>query len=532
MALYHKHRPQTFENVVGQEHIIQTITNQIMQGRIAHAYLFSGPRGVGKTTTARLLAKAVNCQNRKEQSSEPCDECQSCKEIIESRSIDVIEIDAASYTGVDNVRDNIIDNAQFRPTRSKFKVFIIDEVHMLSTAAFNALLKILEEPPEYIIFILATTELHKIPDTVISRCQRFGFKKVGYDEMKKYLEKVAKEEGIRVDKEVFDKIINKSDSCVRDAVSLLDQAMATGEKHITTEIVSVILPSSNVDETIRFISFLVNKNAAEAIKQINKLADEGASLKQFINDTVELLRIMMITKANLKTESLGIDLSHEAAKELLKLNKDISSEAIITLIDLLLKRRTEIQNSPIPQLPLELAVIEWCGDNSRPDKNDDNHQQSTQITETKPKEQINKTIETEQKIIIKAEEKPLIAEVKEEKAESQAKSDLNLADVQNKWDEFIKKIEKKSASLTFILKSASLHGVSGNIVCISVGFSLHKEKIMGKVCQKDIENILSEVINQRVRIDVIVTEQQETEEKIIDTELQDLTAAFGGEIVS
>lgn len=531
MALYHKHRPQTFQNVVGQDHIIKTVTNQIAQDRIAHAYLFSGPRGVGKTTTARLLAKAINCLNRKDKSSEPCDECASCKEISEARAIDVIEIDAASYTGVDNVRENIIDNAQFRPTKSKFKVFIIDEVHMLSTSAFNALLKILEEPPEYIIFILATTELRKIPDTVISRCQRFDFKKVAYEEMKKYLEKVAKEEKIKVDKEVIDKIINKSDSCVRDAVSLLDQVMATGEKHITAEIASVVLPSSNVDETISFISFLINKDAAEAIKQVNKMTDEGVSLTQFINDTVELLRIMMITKVNFKTESLGLDLSNDAEKTLLKLNKNISSAEIIMLIDLLLKRRLEIKNTPIPQLPLELAIIEWCEKNSSPkdNNNDDDNNKGAPAEEKKSYEPPPVIQEKEVKEI------KTIIETKEESAP--ANSTLTIKDIENKWGEFISKIEKKSTSLAFILKSASLGNISDNKLCFTVAFSLHKEKILDKVCKREIESVLSEIMNERIKIDATVTEKKsfdsaQDEEKEVDTELQDLTAAFGGEIVN
>jgi DNA polymerase-3 subunit gamma/tau len=404
---------------------------------------------------------------------------------------------------------------------------------MLSTSAFNALLKILEEPPEYIIFILATTELRKIPDTVISRCQRFDFKKVAYEEMKKYLEKVAKEEKIKVDKEVIDKIINKSDSCVRDAVSLLDQVMATGEKHITAEIASVVLPSSNVDETINFISFLINKEAAEAIKQVNKMTDEGVSLNQFINDTVELLRIMMITKVNFKTESLGLDLSNDAEKTLLKLNKNISSAEIIILIDLLLKRRLEIKNTPIPQLPLELAIIEWCESEQSEQIKPVHHAslqgvaggQSKQITQTKQEVQVEKKEEIKEEIkinpIIETEEKPI-----------SANNTLTIKDIENKWGEFISKIEKKSTSLAFILKSASLGSISDNKLCFTVSFALHKEKILDKVCKRDIESVLSEVMNERIRIDAVVTEKKEIEEKEIDTELQDLTAAFGGEIVN
>jgi DNA polymerase-3 subunit gamma/tau len=206
MALYHKHRPQTFSSIWGQEHIIQTITNQIKNNKLAHAYLFSGPRGVGKTTTARLLAKAANCRNRKNGEFEPCDTCDSCQEITSSRSIDVMEMDAASHTGVDNVREQIIENAQTQPTKSKYKIFIIDEAHMLSTSAFNALLKTLEEPPDFVIFILATTELNKVPETIISRCQRFDFKRLPAETIKKQIKKIAKTEGVEIDPAVIDRI--------------------------------------------------------------------------------------------------------------------------------------------------------------------------------------------------------------------------------------------------------------------------------------------------------------------------------------
>ncbi|MFH2018535.1 MAG: DNA polymerase III subunit gamma/tau [bacterium] len=293
-TLYRKYRPQTFENVIGQTHIIQTITNEISMGRVAQAYLFSGSRGVGKTTTARLLAKAMNCQNRKDGKFEPCEECLSCKEITGGRSIDVIEIDAASQTGVDNVRENIIENAQFKPTASKFKIFIIDEVHMLSNSSFNALLKTLEEPPAHAIFILATTELHKLPDTVISRCQRFNFKKIKFDDMLKRLEELAKSEGVKIDKDVLKRIINKSDGCLRDAESLLGQIFSLNIKKITTEDAQMILPTADAETVLNYVECLIQKNAGDAIRTVNHLGESGASLDQFAHDLFEILRLMII----------------------------------------------------------------------------------------------------------------------------------------------------------------------------------------------------------------------------------------------
>ena len=360
MALYHKHRPQKFSDIVGQEHIVKTIENQVNLNKVAHAYLFSGPRGVGKTTTARLLAKAINCTNKKEKTSEPCNTCESCEEIAKSRAIDVIEIDAASHTGVDNVRENIIENAQFKPTKSKYKVFIIDEVHMLSTSAFNALLKTLEEPPAHVIFVLATTELHKLPETIISRCQRFNYQKVNYSDLKNYLQKISKLEKVKIEDSVLDRIINKSDGCVRDSISLLDQIMATGEKEITAEVASLVLPTSNVEETLEFTKNLIENDPKSGLKLINSLADSGINLLQFANDTIELLRIMMITKADMKATGAGIDLNDKVKTELENLNKKIDYNKLVKLIDLVMKRRLEIKTSPLPQLPLEMVLIEFC----------------------------------------------------------------------------------------------------------------------------------------------------------------------------
>ena len=357
-TIYRKYRPQTFADVIGQGHITQTIENELKLGRTAHAYLFSGPRGVGKTTTARLLAKALNCENRTDKKSEPCEKCSSCTEITNGRNIDVIEIDAASHTGVDNVRENIIDNAKFKPTKSKYKIFIIDEVHMLSTSAFNALLKTLEEPPTHVVFILATTELHKLPATIISRCERFNFQKISFDNMLTRLQSILSQEKVKIETAVLKRIINKSDGCLRDAESLLGQILSLGQKEINEKDVSLILPNSNTDSTLQFIENIIAQETSRSLKLLESLVNDGVNLNQFSIDVLEVLRIMMITQID-PNKNFNLDYSQKEEEKIKKLAKDITAENLITLIEKTLMRKQEIKNSPIPQLPLEMLVIEF-----------------------------------------------------------------------------------------------------------------------------------------------------------------------------
>jgi len=525
MALYRKHRPQTFASIVGQEHIVQTLSNQVATSKVAHAYLFSGPRGVGKTTTARILAKAINCPERKEGTSEPCNQCNLCNEISSSASIDVIEMDAATHTQVANVRENIIENAQFRPTKSKYKVFIIDEVHMLSTSSFNALLKTLEEPPAHVIFILATTEKHKLPDTIISRCQRFDFKKIPYETMKKYLEAVAKAEGIKVEKEVVDRLINKSDGCARDAISLLDQLMATGEKEITSSTASLLLPTANVEETLVFVTALIERDAKTCLTHINQLVSDGVNLPQFAHDVIELLRVMLVSKANSQTRMLGLDLSDKVKKELKSSEFRVQSSELVMLIDLIIKRRAEIKSAPIPQLPLELAVIEWCDDRMTHDT--DNMTQDKNGNEKKEMEK-EKSETRNSKLEIEVSNCETKKTLKEKVVELiSPEPSFTLEQAQAAWKETLKKLETLSPSLTFILSTAQLTRVQGRTVHAEVQYSFHRDKIMETGSCRQIQSVLSEQIGSPVKLEVNIPEA--AKEK---NELQALAAAFGGEVVN
>jgi DNA polymerase-3 subunit gamma/tau len=278
-TLYRKYRPQSFKDLVDQNHIRITLINELESGRIAHAYLFTGPRGVGKTTIARLFAKSLNCKKRKKDSAEPCNECSSCKDIMKGRLLDLVEIDAASHTGVDNVRQNIIDNSRVATVSSTYKVFIIDEVHMLSISAFNALLKTLEEPPENVVFILATTEVHKVPQTIISRCQRFDFQKVGVKDLVLRLNTIISQEKVQVDEPVLKAIAMASDGSVRDAESMLGQVLSLGEKKVTMDHIDLIVPHSDDTLVIQFLSLIAMENTAASIELVNRLVEEGGNVR-------------------------------------------------------------------------------------------------------------------------------------------------------------------------------------------------------------------------------------------------------------
>src|SRR5512138_3470901 len=295
-ALYRKYRPKDWEEVIGQDHIVQTLRNAIAADRVAHAYLFAGSRGTGKTTLARLLAKAVNCLNP-DPAKRPDNDCENCKAVNENRLLDLIEIDAASNTSVDDVRD-LRDKINFAPSQGTYKIYIIDEVHMLSTAAFNALLKTLEEPPPHAIFVLATTEIHKIPATVLSRCQRHEFRRVPLGEITRQLNDICKSEGIQAEPEALTTIARQSSGGLRDAISLLDQLASTGEK-ITLDLAQTVLGTATSQSVIGLIQAVIDHQPGAGLDEIHRALDGGADARALARQIVDYLRsIMLIQMGN------------------------------------------------------------------------------------------------------------------------------------------------------------------------------------------------------------------------------------------
>lgn len=514
-TIYRKYRPQTFADMHDQEHILRTITNEISSGQIAHAYLFTGPRGVGKTTTARLLAKALNCQNRKAAAFEPCNECSSCTEITDGRNIDVIEIDAASHTGVDNVRENIIDNAQFKPTRSPYKIFIIDEVHMLSGSAFNALLKTIEEPPAHIVFILATTEFQKLPATIVSRCQRFGFKRITAEEMLKKLEKICKQEKIKVSKEVLNKIIIKSEGGMRDAESLLGQIFSLNLKEINDKDVEAILPSADFGVVLKFLSNVVAADPRQAIEQINNLSINGANLEQFTLSLIDILRATLIAQTGFEIKNI-INTDKETLRQIKEISQKLPAEKIIAMIESALERKREIKSAPIPQLPLELFAVEFSSI-------------STEIL--LPKNQSDTELEKKE---VKTESKShhITTSIKSAIDSFTHKSapKTTIAEIKNRWAEVIGGISETVPSLTFILKMCSLNSIGEDGLHLAFNFEIHKDKVDEIKNKKLIEDELEKVLGERIRI-ICEFIENKTAVGVNDSELNNLATEFGGEII-
>ncbi|MEJ2103123.1 MAG: DNA polymerase III subunit gamma/tau [Ignavibacteriaceae bacterium] len=346
-----KWRPQKFEDVVGQEHITRTLKNAIKENRIAHAYLFTGPRGVGKTTTARILAKTLNCENRK--NSEPCNECEMCKSIQNSQLIDIIEIDGASNRGIDEIR-TLRESVKYAPTRGKYKVYIIDEVHMLTKESFNAFLKTLEEPPEHIIFIFATTDVHKVPLTIISRCQRYDFRRIPLEKIKETLKMIAEKEKIKIDDKTLTIIAKKADGALRDAESYFDQVVAFSKGKINSELVSQML--NLIDEEIYFelSDAVLEKNFKTVFEVSEKIYENGWDFIDFLEGLIEHFR--NILSAVVTNSTVAIESADSYKERYLNYRDKFAESDLLRLLNFLNKSQQELRFSQNHRLKIEIVL--------------------------------------------------------------------------------------------------------------------------------------------------------------------------------
>lgn len=493
-TLYRKYRPQNFNEVVNQNHVKLTLEHEIESGKIAHAYMFCGPRAVGKTTLARVLAKAVNCEQRKEGEHEPCNICQSCVEITGGRSLDIIEIDAASHTGVDNVRENIIASARVVPVKSKFKVFIIDEVHMLSASAFNALLKIIEEPPAYVIFILCTTEIHKVPNTIISRCQRFDFKRISISDVVKKLEYITRSEDIKIEKNILESIARQSGGHMRDAESLLGQVVSIAGKEVTQEEADLVLPRSNLEEVANFIAYLSKKDAGGAIRLLNNLLDDGIEIKIFVNDIIDVLRKMIITKINPSLlDKLGLDLGESLEIKVDEISRNLSVGNLIHYIELFSEALNELKQASIQQLPVEIAIIKTTLSSPY------------DFSPSQP----------EQARINKAESaKPKIEASPKEK-NSNIKSNITLKEISDRWNEVLAVIKKYNHSLSFVLRVCQPRELNGRELCLAFKYKFHKDRLNEPNIRAIVEKVITEVYKVSLTVSAVIDETIEFKENEI-----------------
>ena len=360
-ALYRKYRSQTFGQLVGQQVVATTLRQAVEQGKISHAYLFSGPRGTGKTSVAKIFAKAMNCPNQKD--GEPCNDCYICQAITEGSLEDVIEIDAASNNGVDEIRD-IRDKSTYAPSLAKHKVYIIDEVHMLSTGAFNALLKTLEEPTENVVFILATTELHKIPATILSRVQRFEFKSIKTQDIIGHIEWILEQEGINFEQEGVQIIARRAEGGMRDALSILDQALSlTQENRLTTDIAEEITGSISLGALDAYVAALIAHDAVTALDNLNLIFDSGKNMARFVTDLLQYLRDLIIVKT-------GGENTH--ASELFLENLKTPQETLFAMIKTATKSLADIKNSLQPKIYTEMMTIRLAEEKASSDQIPDN----------------------------------------------------------------------------------------------------------------------------------------------------------------
>ncbi|MDP2939418.1 MAG: DNA polymerase III subunit gamma/tau [Candidatus Omnitrophota bacterium] len=498
-----KYRPNNFDEVVDQEHVTTTLKNAIKTNRLGHAFLFAGPRGIGKTSCARILAKSLNCQNGP--TLNPCNICDSCREISESRSMDVIEIDGASNRGIDEVRV-LRENVKFATNKARFKIYIIDEVHMLTPEAFNALLKTLEEPPAHVKFIFATTAPHKVLPTILSRCQRFDFRRISVLKIMQKLEEIARDEKLSVDKDVLLVIAKAASGSLRDAESILDQLSAFSKEKISLSIVTSMLGMVEEEFILGFTNCILKKDSVTAFKLMDSLINEGKDINQFILSLVEHFRNLMIAKVGGKVLDELLDLPDELKEQILKQSEGFSLKEILNAIELFVCAQEMSRYLDSIRIPLEMAVAQLS---------------------YAPKE-INPQLKNESL----GKKESVSENPSPKKEDDNAVNNFDLQSVNHIWDESLHKISKVKMSVATFLQEGRPIKLRNNTIVI--GFpkdsSFHKETLERKENRSIIEKMLKELLSFEVKVEFEIT--QEEKNSTVEPVVQSALDAFKGKVIN
>ena len=525
LVMARKYRPSTFDEVVGQTHVTTTLKNAIQTNRISHAYLFAGPRGTGKTTVARILAKALNCKEGP--TPQPCNRCDSCREIAIGRSLDVMEIDGASNNSVDDIRA-LRENIRYVPSQARYKVYIIDEVHMLSDSAFNALLKTLEEPPAHAIFVFATTEPHKLPQTVLSRCQRFDFRRIPTTDLVKTISDIAEKENLEVEKEATYILARRADGSLRDLLSLLDQVIAYGsesepveggKKTISSVLLTETLGLVNLDKLFEITDVIGEKNAAKGILILNQLMDSGIDLPEFVNSLLQHLRDLLIAKVSGDSNEL-FDLSDVYLQKYREKSKAFTEIDILRMIKMVADLNMNLKRASDPRVLLEMTLMKILKMESSVDLaellNRLDQLKGCSSAGMLGSGNISSGNPTKPKIPSLSPEKPVMGkqsvDVQEETSapsdtpaiqDSYIKTEvISLEDIQKRWNEVLGEVKNNKLSLWSLIKDGEVIGLEDDTLTIEFhnGNSFHKKQAERRENLNLIQKALGDLFTQPLKL--------------------------------